>query len=482
MPYLQNEIKILVVDDDEDDFFITSDLLHQIRDLKITVDWCYNYNQAIEHLKAQSHHIYFVDYRLGAKTGIDFLKDAMQLHCEEPIVLLTGKGSRMIDIEAMRIGATDYLTKGDITPDKLERCIRYALARFASTRELRANERKYRSIFERSQDAVFVADGSLNFKDINNAATQMLGYMEEELKNMSLYDLVCAPFTKKQLEIKLLEKGSFDDIETELFTKAGDKIVVVLSASKERDTHNQEYVQGIIRDITNLKKAEKANLQSEKLAAMGRLVRTLAHEVRNPLNNINMSVEEMQQIAPGEELAMYLDIVHRNSTRIGSLITELLDSSRPSELSFEKWSLQGIMDDTISDAIDRITLKRINMKISYADKAAFIMADKEKLKIAFLNLLINAVEAIQHSSGKLVVTITTEGDHHSVMVSDNGMGIPEDYIPLLFEPYFTSKRNGMGLGLATTLNILQSHKAAIDVRSVVNEGTTFYLTFPAASN
>ncbi|MFT3825410.1 MAG: PAS domain S-box protein [Chitinophagaceae bacterium] len=482
MPYLDSEIKVLVVDDDEDDFFITSDLLRQINDLKITVDWCYNYNKAIEHLQQRTHHIYFVDYRLGAKTGIDFLKDAIALHCEEPIVLLTGKGSRLIDIEAMRIGATDYLTKGEITPDKLERCIRYALARSGSTKELRANERKYRSIFERSQDAVFVADAGLNFRDINYAATTMLGYEEEELKGMCLYDLVCAPFTKKQLEMKLEEKGSFDDIETELFTKTGEKIVVVLSASKEQGTHNAEYVQGIIRDITNLKKAEKANLQSEKLAAMGRLVRTLAHEVRNPLNNINMSVEEMQQISGNEELALYLDIIHRNSTRIGGLITELLDSSRPSELNFEKWSLQGIMDDTISDAIDRITLKRINMKISYADKAAFIMADKDKLKIAFLNLLINAVEAIQHNAGKLSVAITSNGDQHSVVVSDNGMGIPEDYLPLLFEPYFTSKRNGMGLGLATTLNILQSHKAAIDVRSVVQEGTTFFITFPAAAN
>jgi len=108
------------------------------------------------------------------------------------------------------------------------------------------------------------------------------------------------------------------------------------------------------------------------------------------------------------------------------------------------------------------------------------MANKEKLKIAFLNIIINSVEAMTDGKGELDINIETMGASHKVSIRDNGCGIPEENLSRLFEPYFTSKRNGMGLGLAATLNILQSHKAHIDVSSTVGQGTAFVITFPVA--
>ncbi len=108
------------------------------------------------------------------------------------------------------------------------------------------------------------------------------------------------------------------------------------------------------------------------------------------------------------------------------------------------------------------------------------MANKEKLRIAFLNIVINAVEAMEPGIGVLTVSIDSAKNVHSVIIKDNGCGIPEENVSRLFEPYFTSKRNGMGLGLAATLNILQSHKANIDVTSVLKQGTVFNISFPAA--
>ena len=218
----------------------------------------------------------------------------------------------------------------------------------------------------------------------------------------------------------------------------------------------------------------------EKLGATGRLVRTLAHEVRNPLNNINMSVEQLAHAPESQESELFLDIIQRNSKRIGDLITELLDSARPSDLVFEKCTLQSIMDESIAEALDRITLQRINMQIRYCNEPCWMMANKEKLKIAFLNIIINGVEAMTANKGELDIDIETTGIVHRVMIRDNGCGIPEENLSRLFEPYFTSKRNGMGLGLAATLNILQSHKAHIDLSSAVGEGTTFIITFPTA--
>ena len=139
--------RILIIDDDEDDYFITSEYIRQIEEYDLVIDWCYKFNEAVKLLKDHAYDIYFVDYRLGAKTGLDFLREAVNSRVEEPIVLLTGKGNKAVDIEAMQMGATDYLIKTDLTVDKLERCIRYSLERTAYLKALRANERKYGSIF-----------------------------------------------------------------------------------------------------------------------------------------------------------------------------------------------------------------------------------------------------------------------------------------------------------------------------------------------
>jgi PAS domain S-box-containing protein len=472
--------RILIIDDDEDDFFITSEYIRQIEEYDLVIDWCYKFNDAVQHLKNHSYDIYFVDYRLGAKTGLDFLREAVKLGVEEPIILLTGKGNKDVDIQAMQMGATDYLIKTDLTVDKLERCIRYSLERTRYLKALRANERKYRSIFELSKDAVFIADKGLSFKDFNHATSELLGYKTEELLDKTVYEFIPDDMQRALLQKMLYEEGEVNDLELEFQPSQGERKTCIFSLTAPLDSTGHIYYQGLIHDITNLRKAEKANLMMEKLGATGRLVRTLAHEVRNPLNNINMSVEQLAHAPESQESELFLDIIQRNSKRIGDLITELLDSARPSDLVFEKCTLQSIMDESIAEALDRITLQRINMQIRYCNEPCWMMANKEKLKIAFLNIIINGVEAMTANKGELDIDIETTGIVHRVMIRDNGCGIPEENLSRLFEPYFTSKRNGMGLGLAATLNILQSHKAHIDLSSTVGEGTTFVITFPTA--
>ncbi len=473
-------VRILIIDDDEDDFFITSEYLKQIQEYHLQIDWCYKYNDAIQHLQERKYDIYFVDYRLGARTGLDFLKEAVRLHVEEPIILLTGKGNKDVDIEAMQMGATDYLIKTELTTEKLERCIRYSLERMAYLKALRANEKKYRSIFELAKDAVFIVDKSLHFIDMNHATSVLLGYDKGELLQKNVFDLIADPTDKSLLDKIMYEEGEVNDLEIEVQTKAGEKKTCIFSVTATVD-ESGAYYQGLLHDITNLKRAEKANLLIEKLGATGRLVRTLAHEVRNPLNNINMSVEQLLQgTDKADESHLFLDIVQRNSKRIGDIITELLDTSRPTGLVFEKCTLQAVMDESIAEALDRITLQHVNMQIKYANDPCYVMANKEKLKIAFLNIIINALEAVSSVTGQLIISVYSGKDGHVVVIKDNGCGIPEENISRLFEPYFTSKRNGMGLGLAATLNILQSHKANVDVTSVVNQGTTFTITFPLA--
>jgi PAS domain S-box-containing protein len=217
------QVRILIIDDDEDDFFITSEYLKQIREYQLQLDWCYRFNDAIEHLRERRYDMYFVDYRLGARTGLDFLKEAVKLGCEEPIVLLTGKGNKDVDIEAMQMGATDYLIKTELNSDKLERCIRYSLERMAYLKALRANERKYRSIFQLSKDAVFIADSDLRYIDMNGATTALLGYDHEELRQRTVFDLMSDDTDRNLLQKQMREQGEVNDLEIEVLTKGGEK-------------------------------------------------------------------------------------------------------------------------------------------------------------------------------------------------------------------------------------------------------------------
>jgi response regulator of citrate/malate metabolism len=149
MNYQTNTIRILIIDDDEDDFFILSEYIKKIPGYQFQVDWIFLYNEALQSLCDAKYDLYFVDYRLGIQTGLDLLKEAMSKNCEEPVILLSGKGNQQIDREAMEAGAIDYLVKSELNGEKLERCIRYSIERSRSMKALKQNEKKLRNIFEK---------------------------------------------------------------------------------------------------------------------------------------------------------------------------------------------------------------------------------------------------------------------------------------------------------------------------------------------
>jgi PAS domain S-box-containing protein len=474
-------IKILIIDEDEEDFFLTSQYIKKIRGWEFAIDWCYRLNEAREAIMQARYDIYFIDNCLGTGTGLELIKEARNHECEQPLILLTGMSNHKTDLEAIQAGAYDYMAKLEMNTEKLEKCIRYSLERAAAMKVLRSNERKFRSIFERSKDAVFLTDESLAFKDVNYITSEMLGCSRDELMKLDLNHFFADPDQARVINNILRTEGYVDDMEVELINRHQEVLFSILSLSMEMDADHHLYIQGIIHDITNLKRAEKATLKAEKLGAANRLVRALAHEVRNPLNNINLSVEQLAQEMVTESGLIYMDIISRNCKRINDLISELLlSSSPPPENIREKRSLQNILDESIAAIIDRITLKKANWKVIYPNEPAYIMADPLKLKIAFTNILINAIEAMHENKGELDISVTSQHEHYLVSIRDNGTGISRETMPHLFEPYFTFKRNGLGLGLATTLNIIQSHKASIDVQTGLNQGSIFILKFEKA--
>ena len=471
-----NTYRILIVDDDEDDFFITNQYIKNIKGYNLKVEWRYDYKSAMQDVCKKKYDLYLVDYYLGAKTGLDFIKEAFEKKCDEPIIILTGRAAPELDAEVMHAGAVDYLIKGEMDTEKLERCIRHVIEKSVSVRTLKSNERKFRHIFERSKDAVFLIDvETMLFTDVNEAMNLLFGYDSEEIKELSIFELVVNEVDKIMIKNQL-QSGEINDKEIQMLTKDEELIFGVLSLSKEIDSNGKAFLQGIIHDITEFKKIEKNNVRMEKLGMAERLVRTLAHEVRNPLNNINLSLEQLMEEIKSEDANLYLEIITRNSKRIETLITELLGASRP-EIMLQENDLVEILKESIDAAADRIMLRHIMMDKVFPDKILLINADKEKLKIAFLNIIINAVEAMEEN-GHLSLKLEELKDEYSLSISDNGCGISEENLSRLFEPYFTAKKNGMGLGLAATMNILKSHNAAIEVTSKLKEGTTFLITIP----
>lgn len=470
-------VKVLIIDDDEDDFFLTESLIKSIDNSNFQVDWSFNYKDAYESILQKKYDLYFIDYYLGAKTGLDLLKESILAGCDDPMILLTGKGNRTVDIEAMRNGAADYLVKADLNLDLIERSIRYSLENGKILKTLKKNELRYRSIFENTKDAIFLTNKDLYFSILNPSTANILKYSAEELYEKSFYDLIIRSEDKEQLLKELSTKDSVTDYEVVISNKDGEEIYVIFSCHKIDDISDSHYYQAILHDITSIKKAEKALVLSEKLAATDRLARTLAHEIRNPLTNILLSLDNLMQQDSEEEVGNYYQIINRSAGRIGSIISELLDTARPTSLEFKNHILQEVVEESLLAAKDRILLKKIELNVDFEEDNIVIYGDKEKLKIAFLNIIINAVEAMEEEKGKLNIKIVKSAENKvELYICDNGVGISKENLIRLFEPYFTAKKSGLGLGLAATLNILQGHKADVDVKSELGEGTQFCIT------
>ena len=218
----------------------------------------------------------------------------------------------------------------------------------------------------------------------------------------------------------------------------------------------------------------------EKFAVTGRISRTIAHEVRNPLTNINLAVEHLRsEVDSDEEITMLFEMITRNADRINQLISNLLNSTRTAELELVKASINDILDKSLEFAQDRIDLKKINVIKKYDPDICPILVNNEKIYIAFLNIIVNAIEAMEEY-GTLELTTENMNERCIAKIKDTGKGMSKADVGKLFEPYFTTKENGQGLGLTNTQNIILSHNASIIAESEPNKGTTFIVTFSYA--
>ncbi|HEY4935635.1 MAG TPA: ATP-binding protein, partial [Puia sp.] len=215
----------------------------------------------------------------------------------------------------------------------------------------------------------------------------------------------------------------------------------------------------------------------ERFTSMGRVARVIAHEIRNPLTNIDLSANHLENDnVSGEDKKLFLEIIARNSRRINELINELLSATKFTDLQYEKIRVDDLLDESLNEAFDRAQLNQVSIDKNYSKEIIWLNVDRSRMKIALLNIIVNAMEAMTGKNGRLSLETNMAGDQCIIIIRDNGNGMDEETMAKVFDPYFTSKTNGNGLGMTNSQNIILNHKGKIEVFSEEGNGTAFIIT------
>ncbi len=255
----ERPIRVLLVDDDEDDYVMTRELLSEAGTGAFQLDWVFDYEKAIEAIERREHAVYLLDYRLGERSGLDILRRAGGKSPQSPMILLTGQGDELVDIEAMKEGAADYLIKGQLTSALLARSIRYAMERSKTSQSLRESEERYHRLVELSPDAIIVhTEGSIVF--VNGAGVRLLAATSSaELIGKPIINFVHADYresVRKRIDQTLHENIEVPFAEEKFVRVDGVEIQVEVGAVPFI-YENEPAVQVVARDISARKLIEE---------------------------------------------------------------------------------------------------------------------------------------------------------------------------------------------------------------------------------
>lgn len=372
----QAEYKILLIDDDQEDFMLIRDLLGDVSSSLYHLTWQSSYRDGLKALGEKSFDVCLLDYKLGEKNGLELLSEARVRNINCPFVFLTGLVDVSIDIQAMEVGASDFLAKEQLTSHLLERSLRYAIK------------------------------------------------------------------------------------------------------------HH--------RDMNELKESKALIMQQDRLASLGLLASSLAHEIGTPMGIIR-SRAEMAEKKSGENEILKRDmgIIITQIDRITKLVNSLLHLARGKKSDLgAAVDLSAVVQDVMNLLEHEFDRKHITLIKNISDKL-FVKAEAGPLGQVLLNLLINSIHALeelqsQGKTQKLEVTLSarTDGDNVLISVQDSGPGITDENQSQLFKPFFTTKEigRGTGLGLATSYQIVASWGGTITAASKIGYGSTFTIRLLKFSN
>ena len=264
----KDQIKVLLIEDDEDDYILAREYLTEIKTVSYHLDWVASYSAGLESIEKAQYDVYLVDYRLGERDGLDLLREAISRGCNAPIIILTGQGDHEVDVAAMSAGAADYLVKGQINTQILERTIRYAIERKKAEQALSQSEEKYRTLISEISDGIYISDreGVLTFA--NGALARALGFEQpEDIIGKYFTDFVAPEMIPAiaQRYITAMEEGiSVGELEVEIVRGDGERAYLEIRPTSIIEDGKIAGSRGVIRDITDRKQARDALQESEQ--------------------------------------------------------------------------------------------------------------------------------------------------------------------------------------------------------------------------
>jgi PAS domain S-box-containing protein len=364
------------------------------------------------------------------------------------------------------------------------------------------SEYRYRIMMENASDMVTLLDANMRHEYINENELKLLGYQKNELIGKSALDLVhkddLSSGIEKFMNGLMLGEGSgefrirhkdghyiwFDMKGRTIIDKDGNKKGLLFSRDitemkrmkDELLSINKDLEQRVEKRTRDLKETQEKLIRQEKFATIGKISSIISHELRNPMSTISNSVYylNMKLDTTDEKVKKHVAMIQKEVERSQQIVNELLDFTRVTKLNLTKVN----MIDVIKSALDRVTIPHeIVVETCFPETRSLVEMDSQKMERAFLNIITNAIQAMP-KGGKLTMTVKEEQETVHASFKDTGIGISKENIPMLFEPLFTTKSVGIGLGLTMVKDVIDNHGGKIIVESEVGIGTTFEIVLP----
>ncbi len=355
------------------------------------------------------------------------------------------------------------------------------------TTALRASDARFRAIFDGAAIGIALLDERGYIFESNPAFEALLGRTSRELEEQRFTKFVHPDDVReaKAQYFSLLDEGqAYYRHELRLIGADGNPLITNVTVSLITTEENQpQFAIIMVEDITKRKLAQAEMIKREKLALTGRLAASLAHEINNPLQTVIGALGLAQEIdEEGGDIQRYLDISLKELERAARIVADLRDLNRPSnpEDEGEPVNVNEMIAQVLTLTEKRCENYDINCIWRPAPEAPEVLMVRDRMQQVFLNLILNAIEAMPKGGQiKLSTTCTYDPDGVAVTFTDTGVGITSENLPHLFDAFYTTKPDGVGLGLYITKFIVENHNGRIAVESEPGEGTTFTVWLPA---
>ena len=364
----------------------------------------------------------------------------------------------------------------------------FLMAHYRSVRTALANMRSYTTnVIESMGSGLVSFDADARLVTVNSRARSLLSIPSGDVAGTPIDDVLAFESDADRAGVYGVMSGAADTFESEARLVAGsDTIPVALAASSLRDEAGERSGSVVLfQDMREIESLKEEVARERHLASLGRLAAGVAHEVRNPLSSLKGFAQFLRTgFTPGSREERYADIMIEEVERLDRVVQELLDFAKPITPEKKAADLNVIVEEVLSLVADDAVYRKVEITRELSDGLPHVLVDPGQIKQALLNILLNGLESMGGDGGTLTVATSAgggSGGSVAIAVSDTGAGMTDEEVAKLYEPFYTTKPSGTGLGLTIVSRIVEQNDGHVRVASAKDEGTTFTIELPAAS-